>query len=100
MAEATENKEAGATASGTAKAKTETATTDAKKVRRLNIETEEYVVGADGAKNEDLKPFTNLFYARQEATKQAKGAKKTTKIWVRDLKSQKKVEVVGTYEPS
>lgn len=93
----TDDKKGGAT--GAATATTEAAET--KKVRRLNMATEEYVVGTDkDAKDKTLKGFSNLYPARNEAKAQIKaGAKSPVKIWVRELESKKLVEHVDTYEP-
>lgn len=86
------------TGAAKAAAKTEAVTTEPK-MRRLNKTTEEYVVGFEGQKNEELEAFDNLYPARNSAVKRAIGAKKDVKIWIRDLASQKKVEEVGSYEP-
>ncbi len=98
MAKTDETKKAGATGTGTATATTEEAKP---KVRRLNMATEEYVVGTDtDAKNKTLKGFSNLYPARNEAKAQIKAGSKTqVKIWVREIESKKLTEHVDTYEP-
>ena len=69
-------------------------------VRRINPEVEEYLVAAaDGPLTANPLTYNNLFYARRGAVSLVKKINKKVKIWVREIETQRLMEVVAVYNP-